>query len=155
MTNCYKQWFFFSQVPAFRGLGICSLLLSGFIAFYYNVLICYSLIYAISSFIPTLPWTSCDFSWNNEKCCITKETSSFNVTLKGLVSQACSPDTESPAKQYFKQEDNFINFRDLVGNLMFTFDFSNYVLDISNGIGEVGYINWYLEKKKLFVSKLN
>ena len=35
----------------------------------------------------------------------------------------------------------------MVGNLMFTFGFSNYVLDISNGIGEVGYINWYLEKK--------
>ena len=99
LTSCF---FLFEKVPAFRGLGICSLLLSGFIAFYYNVLICYSLIYAISSFIPTLPWTSCDFSWNNEKCCITKETSSFNATLSSLVSQACSPDTESPAKQYFK-----------------------------------------------------
>jgi SNF family Na+-dependent transporter len=96
-------------VPAFRGLGICSLLLSTFIAFYYNILICYSLIYAVSSFIPTLPWTRCDFSWNTAKCCMG---SSSNVS--------CAADSESPAKQYF----------------------NNYVLDISDGIGDFGYINW-------------
>lgn len=80
-------------VPAFRGLGFCSLLLSMFISFYYNTLVCYSVIYAISSFMPTLPWTTCDMSWNTEKCCI----ASFSNS-----SVHCPMDSESPAKQYFK-----------------------------------------------------
>lgn len=99
-------------VPALRGLGFCSLFLSTFIAFYYNTLLCYSVIYTISSFMPTLPWTTCDSSWNNAKCCIT--------TLGQNIS--CAHDSESPAKQYF----------------------NNYVLDMSDGIGEVGYISWKL-----------
>lgn len=116
-------------VPAFRGLGVCSLFLSLFIAFYYNVLICYSFIYAVSSFLPTLPWTACDFAWNTDKCCISKEDSTLatNATLAGITNATtaimrsiCPKDSESPAYQYFNY----------------------YVLDISDGIGSVGYINW-------------
>lgn len=103
-------------VPAFRGLGFCSLLLSTFIAFYYNTLVCYSVLYAISSFMPTLPWTTCESSWNNEKCCI----ASVGPTVNSSVT--CAFDAESPAKQYFE----------------------NFILDISDGIGDVGYINWKL-----------
>ena len=36
-------------VPIFRGLGIVSLLIATFISIYYNVLICYSLIYSIQN----------------------------------------------------------------------------------------------------------
>lgn len=116
-------------VPAFRGLGVCSLFLSLFIAFYYNVLICYSFIYAVSSFLPTLPWTACDFSWNTANCCISKDDNSLatNATLAGITNATttimrsiCPKDSESPAYQYFNY----------------------YVLDISDGIGSVGYINW-------------
>ncbi len=102
-----------------QGLGICSLLIAGFIALYYNVLICYSLIYAISSFLPKLPWTSCDQVWNDDKCCI----ASVNyVNVSGIISiiPKCQPGSESPAKQYFNK----------------------YVLDISSGVGDFGYINW-------------
>lgn len=103
-------------VPAFRGLGFCSLFISTLIAFYYNTLVCYSLIYAISSFIPTLPWTTCESSWNDAKCCISTIGTHVNSSI------LCSVDTESPAKQYFNK----------------------FILDMSDGIGEVGYINWKL-----------
>jgi SNF family Na+-dependent transporter len=95
-------------VPAFRGLGFSSLLLSTFISFYYNTLVCYSVIYAISSFMPILPWTRCDFVWNNAQCCITP---AGNAT--------CPGDSESPAKQYFK----------------------NFILEMSDDIGSVNGIN--------------
>lgn len=85
-------------VPIFRGLGIVSLLIATFISIYYNVLICYSLIYLISSFIPTLPWTTCDSEWNDEKCCIPSETGVINTSLS---IGHCSKFTETPAKQYF------------------------------------------------------
>lgn len=92
-------------VPIFRGLGIVSLLVAVFISIYYNVLICYSLIYLISSFIPKLPWTDCGFSWNDEKCCkISTEVA--NVTLQVF----CPKDSESPAKQYFKYLGKLIFF---------------------------------------------
>ena len=87
-------------VPLFQGIGISSLLIAAFISMYYNVLICYSLIYAISSFMPTLPWTKCDNSWNNEKCCVPKKLQiEFNGTFLNIA--GCRNDTDSPAKQYF------------------------------------------------------
>jgi hypothetical protein len=94
-------------VPMFRGIGACSLLIAAFISIYYNVLICYSLIYAISSFIPKLPWTACDFSWNDEKCCIPSK-QIYNYTIeadnstKPYYVSSCPKDSETPAKQYFK-----------------------------------------------------
>ncbi len=75
-----------------KGIGICSLFIAGFISIYYNVIICWSLIYVISSFVPTLPWTECSFDWNDEKCCITKSNDTFR----------CPNDSESAAKQYFE-----------------------------------------------------
>ncbi|RNA18280.1 Sodium- and chloride-dependent glycine transporter 2 [Brachionus plicatilis] len=106
-------------VPMVRGIGICSLLIACIISLYYNILIAYSLIYAISSFLPTLPWTKCGFYWNNAKCCVA---SSTIKNISGVLTSVsdCSFDSESPAKQYF----------------------NNYVLNISNGIEELGEINW-------------
>ncbi|CAF0771883.1 unnamed protein product [Brachionus calyciflorus] len=108
-------------VPLVRGIGICTLLIAGFISLYYNVLICYSLIYAISSFLPKLPWTSCDFKWNNDKCCLAS-VDKLNVSGVITLKNSCPLDSESPAKQYF----------------------NNYVLNISDGIGNLGEINWKL-----------
>ncbi|CAF0793372.1 unnamed protein product [Brachionus calyciflorus] len=106
-------------VPIFRGLGIVSLLVATFISIYYNVLICWSVIYLISSFLPKLPWTDCNFEWNDEKCCVPSKTDVLNSTLQiGF----CSKDTESPAKQYF----------------------NNYVLSLSDDIGNFTGVNWKL-----------
>ncbi len=78
-------------------------MIAGFISLYYNLLIAYSLIYAISSFMPQLPWTSCEYSWNNEKCCISSLTEVIvNNTVLSL--KNCAADSESPAKQYFKYD---------------------------------------------------
>ncbi len=90
-------------VPAVRGIGICSLLIAGFISLYYNVLIAYSLIYAISSFMPTLPWTSCSYSWNNDKCCVSSTIEIIENNITTII-QKCANDSETPAKQYFKYD---------------------------------------------------
>lgn len=70
--------------------------MSAFVTLYYNILIAYSVIYAISSFLPKLPWASCDFEWNDAKCC------SYD-NLEDLANETiiCARDTESPASQYF------------------------------------------------------
>ena len=44
------------------------MMLSGYIAIYYNVIISWAFFYFFSSFSWTLPWSSCDNSWNSEYC---------------------------------------------------------------------------------------
>jgi SNF family Na+-dependent transporter len=78
-------------VPPLRGIGICSLLIASIISIYYNVLIAYSIIFFICSFIPKLPWDTCDFYWNDAKCC----RSGPEVT--------CLPGSEAPSKQFFEK----------------------------------------------------
>ena len=94
------------------------MLIAGFISFYYNILIAYSLIFAISSFLPTLPWTECDFLWNDEKCCISVPIEDETDQIMNF--RTCSNLTQSPAKQYFE----------------------NFVLTMSDDIGNFGPVNW-------------
>lgn len=68
--------------------------MSAFVTLYYNILIAYSFIYALSSVLPKLPWASCDFYWNDARCC-SFDNPDPNVTV------ICGLDTESPASQYF------------------------------------------------------
>ena len=70
--------------------------------------------------MPTLPWTKCTFSWNTDKCCISGNEDSIIHNATNMVTKIasgvsaatttatkaaeslCPPDSESPAKQYFK-----------------------------------------------------
>lgn len=78
----------------YKGLGICCVLMSATVTLYYNILIAYSVIYLLSSFLPNLPWASCNFRWNDARCC------SYDEDL-GNETVTCGLDTESPASQYF------------------------------------------------------
>ena len=44
------------------------MMLSGYIAIYYNVIISWAFFYFFSSFSWTLPWSSCDNPWNSANC---------------------------------------------------------------------------------------
>ena len=50
------------------GIGFGMMMLSGYIAIYYNVIISWAFFYFFSSFSWTLPWSSCDNDWNSENC---------------------------------------------------------------------------------------
>ncbi|CAF0878898.1 unnamed protein product [Brachionus calyciflorus] len=76
--------------PLFRGLGLSSVILTMFVCLYYNVIICYCLVYLVSSFVPKLPWISCDNWWNTDACFIPSE----NSTL-------IADHFDSPSKQFF------------------------------------------------------
>ena len=60
----YLFYFIFS----IAGIGIAECLIAHYVAFYYNVIIAWSLYYFIASFNKTLPWTSCDNSFNSPAC---------------------------------------------------------------------------------------
>ncbi|ELT96928.1 hypothetical protein CAPTEDRAFT_176318 [Capitella teleta] len=55
-------------VPLFQGIGVCQCLIAYFVAFYYNVIIAWSLFYLVSSFTVNLPWMTCNNPWNTDRC---------------------------------------------------------------------------------------
>nr|XP_009686753.1 PREDICTED: sodium- and chloride-dependent glycine transporter 2 [Struthio camelus australis] len=48
--------------------GIAMLIISVLIAIYYNIILCYTLFYLFASFVPVLPWASCNNPWNTPDC---------------------------------------------------------------------------------------
>ncbi|XP_033127167.1 sodium- and chloride-dependent neutral and basic amino acid transporter B(0+)-like [Anneissia japonica] len=54
--------------PAFRGVGYGMMVVSSYVAIYYNVIIMYAIYYLFSSFTSTLPWIGCNHSWNTPMC---------------------------------------------------------------------------------------
>uniref|UniRef100_A0A8C5SHH1 Solute carrier family 6 member 5 n=2 Tax=Sauria TaxID=32561 RepID=A0A8C5SHH1_LATLA len=55
-------------IPALQGCGIAMLIISVLIAIYYNIILCYTLFYLFASFVPVLPWASCNNLWNTPDC---------------------------------------------------------------------------------------
>lgn len=78
--------------PFFRGVGYCAVLVAYFVSFYYNVIIAWSIHFVYASFSFTLPWTSCNNSWNTENC------------WDGITSEEPRPNISrlmSPSEEYF------------------------------------------------------
>ena len=59
---------------------------SGFVALYYNILMTYIIFFFFASLGPTLPWAGCDNSWNTKRCLTADEFTNatiLNSTLEG------------------------------------------------------------------------
>ncbi|KAK2164368.1 hypothetical protein LSH36_65g08008 [Paralvinella palmiformis] len=57
--------------PIFKGIGICQCLIAYYVAFYYNVIIAWSIYFlmvSLMSFVKPLPWMKCDNAWNTDAC---------------------------------------------------------------------------------------
>ncbi|XP_014775516.1 sodium- and chloride-dependent glycine transporter 1 isoform X1 [Octopus bimaculoides] len=61
--------------PAFKGVGFGMALISLMVSIYYNVIIMYSVYYMMVSFVSLdtkLPWSSCNNTWNSNRCTLSK-----------------------------------------------------------------------------------
>ncbi|ELU16913.1 hypothetical protein CAPTEDRAFT_153408 [Capitella teleta] len=117
--------------PLFKGIGWGMILISGIVCIYYNIIIAWTLYYLFMSFSPTLPWSTCDNSWNTEQCALKNRSwsevnaSSFddNVTLLATVATNVSAlKRTTPSEEFW----------------------SHHVLKITSGIDDVGGIRWEL-----------
>ncbi|XP_002741555.1 sodium- and chloride-dependent GABA transporter 1-like [Saccoglossus kowalevskii] len=114
-------------VPCFKGVGYASASVACIMNVYYIVIIAWILVYLFFSFFPTLPWTVCDAYWNDIYCYdYTYHNTTNNAT------QFCTgeynnitinmTDSESPSEQFW----------------------NNFVLQMSDGIHDIGSLVWYL-----------
>ena len=101
--------------PPLKGIGYAMLIINFYILSYYNTIIAWSVHYFIASFRVTVPWTSCNNTWNTRNCYSLTDHRRMNFT--GNTSR-------SSADEYFER-------RMLKSHL-------------SSGINQLGSLQWEL-----------
>ncbi|XP_077543155.1 sodium-dependent noradrenaline transporter-like isoform X2 [Haemaphysalis longicornis] len=83
--------------PLFKGVGYCSVLVSWYVSFYYNVIIGWALYFMFSSFRAELPWSRCGNPWNTPSC--------YSGTLASQNASDAPPaeNRTSPALEFFNR----------------------------------------------------
>lgn len=89
-SGCLTVW---KRVcPMAKGIGYAMCVLNFFTGLYYNTIISWAVFFFVESFTNTLPWTSCNNSWNSNNC----RTIGQRQTLKQLNSTAYLQITPQP-----------------------------------------------------------
>ncbi|XP_037069961.1 sodium- and chloride-dependent glycine transporter 2-like [Pollicipes pollicipes] len=129
--------------PGFRGLGVAMFLASVAVGLYYNMIIAWTIYYTYSSMTADLPWQYCDHDFNTPNCfsktayercsaenngtwwiynfgrCITNQTEAQELNVTETVPKDLRV---SPSEEFLER----------------------HVLNLSDGIDEVGGIQWGL-----------
>lgn len=127
--------------PLFQGVGWAMFIVSVLIAIYYNMIIAYTLYYLFASFKAMLPWAECgdwsspacartdpdaklnctrfNGSWCNNECYYRDE---VNATVWTSMANCTAPASISPSDEYFHK----------------------VVLDITEGVEDLGSLKWEL-----------
>ncbi|XP_012988176.2 sodium- and chloride-dependent creatine transporter 1 [Esox lucius] len=113
--------------PLFKGLGYASMVIVFFCNTYYIMVLAWAFYYFIKSFNSTLPWSTCDNTWNTPSCieifhhedCLNGTIG--NTTYGNLTCEELA-DGRSPIIEFWE----------------------NKVLNISEGLNYPGSINWEL-----------
>nr|QQY02452.1 sodium- and chloride-dependent taurine transporter [Cryptocotyle lingua] len=108
--------------PLFRGIGFASAVTNFSLDCYYNVILAWAIHYLFSSFTAVLPWSTCGNAWNTDYC---RDLNSTNQTKSQNGTVLATNETirlTDPASEYWER----------------------YVLRISDGIENMGTIQWEL-----------
>ncbi|KAJ8917439.1 hypothetical protein NQ315_005486 [Exocentrus adspersus] len=110
----------FKISPLFKGAGYAIVVVNLIVTTYFNTICAYPLIFLVNCFRSKLPWVDCDNEWNTENCAKLGKNQQ-NSTLNNTLDHAFNR-TRTPADEFFH----------------------NQILQISDGIGNVGGIVWPL-----------
>eukprot|EP00066_Takifugu_rubripes_P022918 XP_011612184.1 PREDICTED: sodium- and chloride-dependent GABA transporter 2-like [Takifugu rubripes] len=100
--------------PLFEGMGYTSQMILFYGSVSYILILAWAFFYLFSSFSGTLPWASCNNTWNTESCVVLN----YNVSINGS-----TPVNSTSSVQEFWQR---------------------RVLNVSSGIEEIGHVQWEL-----------
>ncbi|KAH3833324.1 hypothetical protein DPMN_106630 [Dreissena polymorpha] len=160
-------------VPLFKGVGYAMVVAVAIICVYYNVVNAWAFHYFFSSFTATLPWASCGNKWNTEDCRLNKfavtNCSLVNATyllVPELQGGACTHhllDCINTTNMTGYQQNNTtecINWLESIyGETIYMPErknilaklkdpsaeyFYNEVLNVSDGLDDIGGIQWQL-----------
>uniref|UniRef100_T1JD97 Transporter n=1 Tax=Strigamia maritima TaxID=126957 RepID=T1JD97_STRMM len=126
--------------PIFKGVGYAAAVMACWLNVYYIVVLAWAVYYFINALAADLPWRSCNNWWNTENCRneyeLKKCFSFFNSTGHNIT--LCGPNnityldsnlTISPVREFWERN----------------------VLQITDGLDEVGEVRWQLALTLLFV----
>lgn len=113
--------------PLFKGLGYGSIVALFLLNVYYIVILAWALLYMMFSFQSPLPWSTCGNKWNSPHCVsiVKSPNDSSRVIMSNMFGQ---PVNQSISKRF----DSTVEF------------WENRILQITDGIDNVGGIQWEL-----------
>ncbi|TNN10091.1 Sodium- and chloride-dependent GABA transporter 2 [Schistosoma japonicum] len=109
--------------PLFQGIGYACTLINFFLNCYYTVILAWAFHFIFSSFTSQLPWTRCDQAWNTP---------------------ACRVFTNQPTNSSITRNTTFISSQKVLTVDATTEYWEHRVLRISDGIHDIGVIQWDL-----------
>ncbi|XP_013384850.1 sodium- and chloride-dependent glycine transporter 1 isoform X2 [Lingula anatina] len=144
--------------PMFKGIGWGMVIVSGIVCIYYNIIITWTLYYLLMSFQAVLPWSHCNNDWNDENCALWHKRSpnATNHTHQGpldplldgagvvrLMGNLTANSSASYWMHYGVDGTNSTNVtiqRESPSEQYW----QNHVLELSEGIENIGPIRWQL-----------
>lgn len=135
-------------VPLFKGIGISMLFISFFFGIYYNIIASWAIYYFVNSLKFQLPWATCVNGWNSKSCSvwnrdflITCTKMNGTVLLNGTCSNSLVDINTYENQSLTTSSSNLWTTSQTMPALEY---FHNQVLMISDGIDDIGIINWQL-----------
>ncbi|KAL5022153.1 hypothetical protein ScPMuIL_001308 [Solemya velum] len=147
--------FVWKLCPLFKGLGYLMVTISAVISWYYIMVLAWVAYFLVNSFYSTLPWSSCDNTWNTNTCIkdisFTAQNSTYNVTSHNnstycYLSNVTSLPLEATNCSYLAGVGNVTGDRMTAAEEFWKFN----LLNISSGLDDVGPIQWHLALTLLF-----
>ncbi|OWF43949.1 sodium- and chloride-dependent glycine transporter 2-like [Mizuhopecten yessoensis] len=123
--------------PLFRGLGFSMCCISFVCTWYSGLIMAWTLCYLFYSFFPTLPWSTCDNSWNTDMCVTlrTKIVTSNNITTLDNMTYFDN-NTSMTASETLTD----IGFYPTAANEFWRYQ----ILHASSGLDDVGTPQWHI-----------
>ncbi|XP_046367052.2 sodium- and chloride-dependent glycine transporter 1-like isoform X1 [Haliotis rufescens] len=144
--------------PLMKGIGFGILIISFIIVPYYSMMFAWALYYIYSSFSTVLPWTTCDNSWNTQRCVAVGDSKRI-INNSTVIDESRFNKTNYFVQMNASSETNVSTELASVSGHTATEEFWQYkVLGISSGIDDLGtvqlhlFICWGLTCLLLFLS---
>ncbi|KAK6176730.1 hypothetical protein SNE40_014972 [Patella caerulea] len=135
--------------PIFKGVGFAATMAAFWLNTYYIVVLAWTLFYLFSSFTATLPWSTCDNSWNSPQCLSEYERFKFPYTCSNdsysFETNITSAENLSSITEFTNQGFKCVQLYESEQFISPVKEFwERNVLQISSGIDEPGDVRWQL-----------